>query len=686
MSSEPVNVSTPARGRARAARRLASAAMPVLAAALITTPARPAHACGPDFPVEYLRDRAATLLDLREGEFLVEAGRLVPAPRDPLPPEVVGEPDGVRDRGGAEERALYQRGAEAFHRGESDDAIAAFNTLLALPAAARAHRSTWAAYMLGRIHTSRHDLAITYFQQVRALARAGFADDLGLAMASLGEEAAVHRRAAAYDERLGSSPSDEIAAIHLYAEQAARGSVSGAASLLEVARAIVTAEDRPLRGDGELLADPVTRRLLAAYLYTRAGELTEAAADELRGELRWSVTYPEAADPAGEYLAAITYRAGDWADAARLAAGGRGLLAQWVAAKLHLRRGATAPAAPLLAAVEAGCAQTGDRLGLARIQGERMVLATAVGDFSSATRHALGTTTDGPVSSIDLARLADRLLTIDELRALAPAPAATLTAEPWAADPLARTLAHRLVRLGRHAEAAPYFAPPLRAELDTLAAAHAAAAHAADRFVRAEALFTAAAITRRSGMELMGTEHAPDWALWGGSYAPETTCTTPLGFDPGGGIEPEGCIPPVAADAAFVHPGERARLLATAPFIGARYHYRVVASLLAEAAADLLPERSQAFAATLCHAARYVRNVDDDRVAALYQRYVDRGPAVDFAVTFADECPAPEFDRARRFGPTPGLRWPAIGAGLVLTGLAVLALVCWRRRRPTVVV
>ena len=78
-----------------------------------------------------------------------------------------------------------------------------------------------------------------------------------------------------------------------------------------------------------------------------------------------------------------------------------------------------------------------------------------------------------------------------------------------------------------------------------------------------------------------------------------------------------------------------------------RYHYRWVAADLAEQAANLVPARSQAFAATLCHASRWLRNDDVPTSQAYYQRYLRQGPYVPWATGFGMECPEPDFTAAR---------------------------------------
>ncbi|MDO9218005.1 MAG: hypothetical protein Q7U14_12085, partial [Lacisediminimonas sp.] len=200
----------------------------------------PAQACGPEFPLRLLNDRAQTLNELPESNFAFELSRIAPAPyaaatplqaateywrddyqnlgeqreqteQSQLPPaqaELIAQLRQLTDARQAErlgaalpgELRLYTAGAVAFAQGE--DALAAeyFQRLLTLPAAERPLRSTWAAYSLARLHTyasfpAQSDyaepdveaaplapeaaaIARTNLQRVRELADAGFDDPL----------------------------------------------------------------------------------------------------------------------------------------------------------------------------------------------------------------------------------------------------------------------------------------------------------------------------------------------------------------------------------------------------------------------------------------------------------------------------------------------------------------------------
>ena len=154
---------------------------------------------------------------------------------------------------------------------------------------------------------------------------------------------------------------------------------------------------------------------------------------------------------------------------------------------------------------------------------------------------------------------------------------------------------------------------------------------------RAEALFKVATLTRQQGMGLMGTEGPPDETVLFGSF--------PEGV---GQSRPEGLS---QSPRALLGPDEASRFAASAPKPDTRFHYRGIAADRAAAAADLLPQRSQAYAATLCWAARYaIDNSDQAKADTIYRRYVANGAYQAWARNFGRICPPPDFEGARRSG------------------------------------
>ena len=593
-----------------------------------------ARACGPEFPHSLLDDRQKTLRTLPGAPFELDLGHLL----DDLPAGTVidrfivvdAEPDGVRDRGGPQERSLYQQGADAFHRDDHPAAIRSFTALLALPADERRHRSTWAMFMLGRMGD------VKAFARVRALVDDGFFDDLGLAVASLGEEARVLREAGR-----------DADAVTLYARQARLG--ADHSSLLIVARDLVD-DDGPRRR--KALRSPVVQRLLASFAMNRGDEnpaqigvvLNELAA--IKG-----VSFPDR-------VAAAAWRLGRFDVASRLVRAEPDTpLSLWVQAKLALRAGQAQDAALLLArASRAFPAHAGGRIDVdegwagpqpgqrEQVLGDEAVLALLRQDYAFALERLL---TAG-VYWQDAAHVAERVLTVDELMAFVTAhPALSSPENPPGGDDtyqaprtLRHLLARRLVRAGRLQEARLLFDDhddkPVLEAIDALIGLevghdrHGAGSsdHPSSIDVdAAQRLQHASLLVRRHGLQLMATELGPDYAIWDGEYQTPFEDSQPLADD------------------------EQQRVARSAPRPNTRFHYRGVSASMLEDAASHVPPRSQAYAALLCEAAWAARG-DRDEVQRLWHRYVDHGAVVDFTGAFGasdNACPAADFDGARTF-------------------------------------
>jgi len=648
-----------------------------LAVLVALVPVRHARACGPDFPPELLSDRTRTLAELPDGAFAREVARFLPKPAEAFPVVEEDEPEGARVGGGARETERYAAGAQAFHAGNRDAARARFLEVLALPGEERRRFSCFAAYMLGRMADSPQE-ARQRFGEVRELVRQGFEDPLGLAVASLGEEARVLLQ-----------EGDDTGAIHLYAQQAAHGSRTAAISLLVVARAL----SRDAARREQVLKEPLGQRLLATYAWTRGEELVELL---WRGEdnddkrQRMGLLDALAAVPGlagADRLAAGAWRAGRFDLAERFAGQEQTPLASWVKAKLAMRRGDTPAAEQHLAEALAGFAETEDwhtydwepsKRPRSHLEAERAILALTRGDFVQAAERTVASCSWG-----DMAYVAERVLTVDELRRLVAAhgadPASRCQPELeglWdderqkglgdVGTRLRLLLGRRLLRTGQGRQALEYFRgtpweEPARRYVESLEQARSAWSDVEE----ARALYAAALLARTDGMELLGTERSPDWGLMDGAFDEGDWD----GYTEG----PEG----ERTAAHSVPPPRR------------RFHYRYTAADLAEQAAALVPPRSQAHAALLCHSARFIASRDPERVQRLYRAYVQRG-AASVSMDFGQSCPAPDFDRVRQqqlSRPWEALRrnpLAAVGGGLLLPAMVGTTLLLRRRRGKTV--
>lgn len=704
-----------------------------------------AQACGPDFPQQLVGDRKASLLQLPEGMFFFEAGRLLPKPTDKLRAVEISplddsddstpkpDPYGLSGDEQAKVKAMraagdlgiaaqagaglapevyeYTLGAIAFKKGDRAAAAAHFRAVLALSPPQRGRFGLAAQYSLARTLLADGDTdgASAAYQVVREWALSGIPDPQGLAVASLGEQGRI-----AWHH--GAVP----AAVKFYAQQAAHDSSSGAASLLFVARSLLAHRDQL----DQALDDPLSQRLLSAYLYTRSNEFgadwplagtqtsdDSAAADssttaapapgtakspgiDVKAFLQIVQAHGLQKFDGADRLAAGAYNAGQYDLAAQLAARSDTALAAWVRAKLALRAGDQATAASEYAKAAKGFpldenwAGQGDygqyaplQRPLCRVQTERGILALARADYVEAmARMYAGASEYWP----DAAYVAERVLTVDELKKFvdANAPAVARAPAKHGDDPTPATpgeqlrglLARRLVRVGRVAEAIPYFADPaVRKQAQALVDAH-QDDHAWSSLARAKALFGQARIVRQHGMELMGAELEPDNAQWGGSFEADAL--------------------PSLKDKELVGSDEGARVAASAIVPDARYHYRYLAANLAEQAASLVPARSQAYAAMMCSATGWMLDTDAASAQRIYHRYLRNGAYVAWGTNFGQSCPVPDFDTARWLPWKMRYRqarhwahqqWPWLLGGLLLVGVAgVGGWTAARRRGKTV--
>jgi len=705
------------------------------------------HACGPWFPAQLLDDRAGSLANLPEGTFAFEARRLVSPPphwtvvehadwlfpqtkvtQESIEREWWGDQyervDGLRKAANAaaayeqgkdlpEEARRYMAGAVAFSK-DYDEAIGRFRSVLELPPDQRTHYGVWAQYMIATMQAGQesNDIAHAEFKATRDLVAAGAADPLGLAATSLGDEAKLYLDA-----------HDDAAAIALYAEQAAAGSEFGRTSLLWVASAIIRDEARLDRA----LADPLAQQLMTIYLLTRSAELSESPYDE--------AVDPRAAehppiDPAvkierllaaverigldhiagADRLAALAYRSGRYDLAGQLAVKDTSGLAWWVRAKLALRAGdvAAAEAAYARAAKAFPPDETwGTTLQedvsyfdvtrpQCRVQGEQAILALVRGEYVGAMEYLYNAAS---VYWTDAAFVAERVLTLDELKhfveahAAQPSPPQTKknageADQDYGGEPIDRVatlralLARRLLRADRFDEALAYFDnAELKAKAQRYVAARREAQHG-DSIEQAQAWFKAATSARQDGIDLIGYELAPDFQTTEGDFEYVTNFA---------GAESDKKTP-AALPLTLTSRDETERTSASAAVPPRRFHYRYTAATFAARAADLLPPRSQAFAAVLCHATAYVIDRDSDAASRIYRRYLRQGPYVAWGEAFGRDCPEPDFaaaevrlhaERVAHYRHLARRSLPYAAVTCLGAGAGLLAAFLLRRRRKS---
>jgi tetratricopeptide (TPR) repeat protein len=520
----------------------------------------------------------------------------------------------------------YLRGAVAYHRGEIDAARASWDRLLARPAHERRRRTTWATFMLGRAAVeSDPETAVRRLRETRALASQGFPDPLGLAAASLGWEAKAEIKRGRMDD-----------ALVLYLEQYKAGDPTALQSLRR-ASAAALADPRALQ---RVARSPGARPILTAYMLVNGYSPYEGELAPNEDARLWLAALREAKVSLveeGDRLAWVAYHAGDFDQAAAWAerAPADAPLALWVRAKLLMRRGRMAEADRLLARAvpKLPLPPSMDDWELWRVAESEPPAANrlrALGELGAVRlqrrdyRAALESLARGGYWT-EAAYVGERVLTLEELRSYVDArwPPAGKPDEAWSplyagfqnpddatlSFQLRYLLGRRLVRARRYGDAVPYLPAELREAARELGNT---LARARDRHrpvaERAGLLFQAACTVRHQGLELLGTELEPDWAIDNGALD-------------------EGSYSTVRADPAQYEvflptPEEARRVRRSQAQPGERFHSRFRGAGLAWEAASLLPDGSDEKARILAVAGSWIKYRNPKAADRFYKRLV----------------------------------------------------------------
>lgn len=549
--------------------------------------------------------------------------------------------DGLPD-----EFAFYLEGLTAWLNPRIEDkspARDAWLKILRLPGSERRFKSTWAAFMLGKTWEKEEPArAIEYFQQVRTLASTGFADSLGLAAASVGLEARAHLKLKHFE-----------AAIDGYIEQMASGDASATNSLLAAAREALKAPSDSL---ALLAANPRAQKVITALIMSRRdypdyeSEEDKAASGQEDTAARWLAAIELAGIKdldSAEALAIAAYRANDMKAAQGwVKKAGTSAAARWVQAKLLLRKGNSTEAAALLRgltyvfpitvnpdlatepvdrleALTVWSSGYSERCSDAprQIKGELGVLLLSRGEYTQALDCLLNAG-----YWMDAAYVAERVLTVDELQRyvdsfwpLVP-DEKMLRDEQWcdgeSCDPawlrkhIRYLLARRLTREMKGDVARQYYPAEWASAFDALANSLRMGWNESGSISdRVNGLFSSALIMRTNGMELVGTEVAPDWHYHDGQY----DC----------GVEQADRMK-ITNEwlAASKDEIERYNKHKADPEV--RFHYRYQAAALAWEASKLMPDNNDQTAFVLWKAGTFLKNRDPGAADFYYKLLVNR--------------------------------------------------------------
>src|SRR5262245_15878752 len=572
------------------------------------------------------------------------------------------------------EFADYHKGAAAYLNQQWGEARTAWENLLERPEQDRHYRTVWAAFIVGKVALKEKDFpkATEWFQRTRELAKAGFGDSLGLAAESYGWEGRAewkqdHPEKAAPLFMNQLALGDYSAVISLKASTPDRELIEVMLNYRPELEDRLTWNDEQKRAEEEkeisklkaAAQDPLLRRLVTVHILATAST-PDLYADETGNKpvnrcARWLSVMndlkPGQLDDA-EYLGWVAYNNGDYKGAAHWLELSKGdsAAALWLKAKLQLRAGKFADATNTMArAVDI----MKTSLGYASREGEEWT-----GDLSAEGGHwGFESTARGDLGGLQLARgdfvqaldvlfkaqlwedaafVAERVLTANELKEYVDALPKTEPpnqGEDYNAK-LRYLLGRRLVREDRYNDAKQYLPPPYDKILEKyVKALQDGANEKLSKTERAHAWFTAAWLARYDGMELMGTEGAPDAYAEGGSFempdlAKERRTGTyqTVAYDKKGNASyDENGNPKMKSVPAFLKASakEVQRLNTNKVSPDIRFHYRLIAAALAMKAAALLPDNSEEVADVVNTAGLWVKD-RDEKTGNRYMQVIER--------------------------------------------------------------
>ncbi|HVV73615.1 MAG TPA: hypothetical protein VHI52_19250, partial [Verrucomicrobiae bacterium] len=538
------------------------------------------------------------------------------------------------------EFADYFAGAIAWNNPALKDKSRArewWERVLALPARERRYKSTWAAFMLGKLWEKEEpEKAVACFSEVRDLAKRHFVDSLGLAVASLGLEAKIELDEKHYEQ-----------AIELYLAQLGAGDETAIESLRVTAAKALEQNTAALVF---LAKNPRTQRTLTAYLLSlrpsdNVSENADPQPEDQSPTHSWleAVEKSEVRDPeTAEKIALLAYQHKQWKPSRRWLERAPGSpVAGWVRAKLLVRDGKLKDAESLLNRLVASFPLVPHNpTNTAAPESFKDTLS--VGGWWAAERHLLGElgllrlSRSEYVPALDAflkagfwsdaAYVAERVLSVQELKAYVDGSWAEVSTSQLAdeterygtdaASPAALRgkirylLARRLTREIHGDQAREYYPEEWRPGFDSLAdALRTGWDESLAAETRAQALFTAAFIARTNGMELLSTEIEPDWHITEGFYEGDSLSALRAG----------------RADKILrAGDDEIRRASANHADPEARYHYRYQAAFLAWEAANLMPNHSPETAYVLWTAGSWLKDRDPMTADLFYKALVRR--------------------------------------------------------------
>ncbi len=405
----------------------------------------------------------------------------------PDDPEPELQPVEVPDRLPPEFRH-YLSGAVAYFRKDMEKARMEWQEVLDLPREKRHYRSTWSAYMIGRTWLGNNpEKAVEWFRKVRDLAKQGFSDSLSLAVSSYGGEARAELDRGGYNE-----------AMRLYLTEYAAGDPKAKRSLQMAVREIFDAGPEALK---QSASDPMSSYVINTCIVSHCccGPNWSIKSEEMNLWLDAAESAAAQNMEGADRMAWAAYRNGQFDIAMRWVerAPADSLLAQWLRGKLLTREGRIDDAVDVLSrackksVVEGHWSDYTDEYaeermfflqseeyqgvevrggsicpdGICyenRICGELAVLKFSQGKNTEALDSMMRAGYE-----IEWRYLAEKVLSINELRAYVDKGSAQKNYAEFSPYSLKHILAWRLTRSGYWKDARKYYPENLRPVLDS---------------------------------------------------------------------------------------------------------------------------------------------------------------------------------------------------------------------------
>lgn len=481
----------------------------------------------------------------------------------------------------------------------------------------------WALFNIARgdLFNGNYAEAVNGFKKIISLVEQGLDDPQHVAAGSLGYLATAY-----------SSIGEHDLAFEAIYSLMALGATDYKRRMLDIIKKIIRWNQA--EGIEVALKEPLTRSLMAIFVFTHYNHNnnTEKIFDAFINLNEEKIDY-------AHYLANFAYEEGLYEQAEQLAQLSDEPLAKTILAKLALRKDNVDLAAKYYADILQPLKQQPLTADTCTMLAESAVMLAIKGDIIEAFETLILT---GGEYWQDVAYMAEKLLTIDELTAYVDQNTALITDEPleyfavnnydeprlgvqkdpWTA--LNELLARRLLREGYVDQAVERFHGFNKKLALNYQALYIGVEQAPDKY-KAMKLWNLAQYTRKYGDKILAYEVRPDYKMYYLNYAHW------------GAGESE-------KSKQLIHAEEQKRFNQYNPSSVGRFSYRWMAAEKAALAADYVDPKSPTYEALLCKAANWVINRDHELAWDYFMKFRQNAHPTKDRKYFGKKCQEPKFE------------------------------------------